>query len=201
MRPPFFLLSPWPEPLGWKMVLLKTILWIPRKHRDIFIFMRETAVRISEACAVMVNDLDVRNSKVLIQRTWSGNKLLETTKGRKKNWMPLSDVAYSAVTRNLQDRIGNNFIFINPATKKGYREEFLRRIWKKFSGTDVTLYESMRHSTIIDWVQFANAFDVKKLARHSDIRVTDRYVQAVDTRLRNTVNRKTADISVGLFDR
>ena len=75
---------------------------IPEEHRDIFLFMRETGVRIGEACAVQVQDLDLEMGRILIQRTWSGSKLTETTKQKKKQFIPLSDLALDLVLRNKQ---------------------------------------------------------------------------------------------------
>jgi integrase len=128
--------------------------------------MRETGVRIGEACAVQVGDLE--EGRVLIQRTYSGSTLVETTKQKKKQFVPLSDLSQDVTSRNRQDKLPGAFLFVNPATHRGYRPEFLRRLWKQYSGIDITLYEAMRHSTITDWSSSGSAYDVQKLARHTD---------------------------------
>lgn len=163
---------------------------IPQEHRDIFYFMRETGIRISEACAVMVEDIDFANRRALIQHNWSGSKLQNTTKGRNKEYIPLSDTAIEAAEKNTKERIGKSFLFVNYETRGEYRPEFLRRLWKKHGGIESTLKECMRHSTLSDWANHgANAFQIKELARHSDIRVSDNYVKNVKQGLFRVVNR------------
>lgn len=162
---------------------------IPEEHRDIFYFMRETGIRIGEACAIQVRDLDLEYERILIQRTWSGKKLVETTKQKKKQYVPLSDLAIEVVNRNRINKTMGAFLFVNPRTKRGYRDEFLRRLWKQYSGCDITLYEAMRHSTITDWSGIGSAYDVQRLARHTDMRTTMKYIHAVDGRLKKMVNR------------
>jgi hypothetical protein len=51
------------------------------------------------------------------------------------------------------------------------------------------LYEATRHSTITDWSKNATAFQVKDLARHSDIRTSQKYVHNAMTDLRGIVDR------------
>jgi len=51
---------------------------LPEIHQDIFWFMRETGARIGEACAVKVGDLDIVPGRVMIQRTLSGSRIVET---------------------------------------------------------------------------------------------------------------------------
>jgi integrase len=164
---------------------------IPQEHRGIFLFMRETGIRISEACALMVGDVDFANRRALIQRNWSGAKLQETTKGRNKEYIPLSELAIEVARVNAGERIGKSFLFINCETRREYRPEFLRRLWKAYSGVEATLKESMRHSTLSDWANHgASAFQIKELARHSDIRVSDNYVKNAKQGLYEVVNRK-----------
>jgi integrase len=169
---------------------------MPEEHRDIFLFMRETGVRISEACAVQVRDLDLNMGKVLIQRTWSGSKLIETTKQKKKQSVWLSDTAIDIANRNMINKLPNAFLLINPYTKRGYRDEFLRRLWEKNSGINITLYEAMRHSTITDWATMGSAYDLQKMSRHTDIRTTMKYVHAADKQMTKMANRRAEIIPI-----
>jgi integrase len=162
---------------------------IPEQHRDIFIFMRETALRISEGCAVKIKDLDLKNNQVMIQRTYSDNVLSEHTKGRNALWVPLSGIAKEIAGKHAQNRFGEDFLFINPESGRGYRAAALRRYWNVYSGSGVCVHEGIRHSTISDWSRHANAFQVKELARHSDIKVSQEYVHNALTDLRDIVNR------------
>lgn len=162
---------------------------IPEQHRDIFVYMRETALRISEACAMKIKDLDVANHRVLVQRTYSGKVLSERPKGRNKLWIPLSAVALEIAARLLKDRFAEDFLFINPESGKGYRAAAVRRYWNVYSGTDVCVHEGIRHSTISDWARSANAFQVKELARHSEIKTSQTYVHNALMDLQGIVNR------------
>lgn len=162
---------------------------LPEIHRDIFWFMRETGTRIGEACVVQVKDLDIVPDRVMIQRTVSGSRIVETTKQKKKQTVPLSQRAKVVVNRNKQDKLPGAFLFLNPTTHRYYSPEFLRKLWKKHSGIEITLYEAMRHSTISDWAQNAGAYDVQMLARHTDQRTTQKYVHEVDDRLLKIVDK------------
>ena len=156
---------------------------LPEIHRDIFWFMRETATREGEACAVQVGDLDIVPGRVLIQRTLSGPRIVETTKQKKKQTVPLSQEAKKVVNRNRMNKLPGAFLFINPKTRKRYSVEFLRKLWRQKSGIDITLYEAMRHSTISDWAKRGGAYEVQMLARHTDQRTTQKYIHEVDDRL------------------
>lgn len=162
-----------------------------KEHRDIFQFMRETALRISEVCAVKVKDIDIQNHRMLVQRTFSEREIVERTKSRKKDWLPLTPCALEIADRLGKNRFGEEILFLNPRTGSGYLPDFLRRIWRKQSGTDVTLYEAMRHSTISDWSrQGANAYMIRDGARHADIRTSDRYVHNALIDVRDMMSRK-----------
>jgi integrase/ribosomal protein L32 len=162
----------------------------PDKHQDIMFFYRETGLRVGEVCAVQVRDLDLANGKILIQRTYSGYELVEKTKGKNKKWIPLSELAYSIAAKHADKRFGNEFLFINPNTGKGYKPSFLRQLWYLHGVKGLKLYEATRHSTISDWATQANAFQVMDLARHSDIRTSQKYVHNAMTDLRKIVNRR-----------
>ena len=61
---------------------------IPERYRDAIEFGMETGLRPGELGALKIKDLDLKKEQALIQRTWSGAELRETTKGKKKNWAP-----------------------------------------------------------------------------------------------------------------
>lgn len=139
--------------------------------------MREQALRVAETCSVKIKDNDLPHNRVLIQRTYSERKVVETTKQKKKQWIPLTKKAYEVAVRNSKGRFGEEFLLINPETGRGYLPDYLRRLWRKYSRCPLTLYEAMRHSTITDWAEKgANAYKVQKGARHSDIRTSAKYV-------------------------
>jgi site-specific recombinase XerD len=125
----------------------------------------------------------------LIQRTYSGYELVERTKGKHRKWIPLSRVALEIARTQGKGRFGAEFLFINRNTGKGYKPSFLRDLWKDHGIKEITLYEAMRHSTITDWSEHASAFQVKDLARHGDIRTSQKYVHNAMKGLRSIVDR------------
>lgn len=165
---------------------------IPKEHRDFFTVLFDTGVRIGEACTFKVKDFDKINKRILVQRTWSGSKLVETTKGRNKKWIPLADRAYDLLVKNIEGKLPDSFIFINPKTKRPYKQEFLRRLWREFSKVDVTLYEASRHSfcTQIAEGGLCNTLQAKQLMRHADIRSTERYFHGSLSTLKEIVNQR-----------
>jgi integrase len=166
---------------------------IPEEHRDIFLFMRETGLRISEACVIMASDISISRRQALICRNVSGSKVQDTTKGGEAKPIPLSTVAVEIISRNVDNLDG--FVFINPVTGRHYMPEFLRRLWVTQSGTGVMLKEALRHSLLSGGAAGGpNALEIKELARHSDIRVSDIYVKNAMTGLFNIVDRKIISI-------
>jgi integrase len=162
-----------------------------KEHRDILLFMRETALRISEVCAVKVKDIDVQNRRMLVQRTFSERQVVERTKSRKKDWLPLTPDSCDIADRLTNGRFGEEFLFLNPLSNQVYMPDFLRKIWRTHSGTKVTLYEAMRHSTISDWSRRgANAYVIRDGARHADIRTSNRYVHNALNDVRDMMSRK-----------
>jgi integrase len=168
---------------------MKAIKKFPEEHRDILYFQRETGLRVSEVCALQIRDCDISSSMILIQRTYSGYDLIETTKGNRKDWIPLSRLALEIARRHAQNRFGTDFLFINPSTGRGYKPAYLRDLWALYGIKGLKLYEATRHSTLTDWSKNATAFQLKDLARHSDIRTSQNYVHNAMIDLRNVVNR------------
>ena len=62
---------------------LEALSRIPEKHRDVIEFGFETGLRPGETCALKIGDIDLKRREAVIQRTWSGSRLRETTKGKK----------------------------------------------------------------------------------------------------------------------
>lgn len=168
---------------------LEAIRRFPAEHQDILLFMRETGLRVSEACALQIRDIDIPAGAALIQRTYSGYDLVERTKGKHRKWIPLSRIALEIARRHVQGRFPADFLFINPSTRKGYKPSYLRDLWAVYGIKGLTLYEATRHSTITEWSKHATAFQVKDLARHSDIRTSAKYVHNSMADLREIVDR------------
>ena len=164
---------------------------IPLEHREILDFGFETGLRPGELCALRVYDLDIRGAKAMIQRTLSCGEIRETTKAKNKRPIPLSDHALSIATAHAEGRFGQDFVFLNPSTGRGYKTEFLRRLWRKCSKAKVTLYEAMRHSFATQIIEGgADLATAQTLLRHADIRSTQAYFHANVTKLSDIVNTR-----------
>jgi integrase len=162
---------------------------LPAGHRAVIEFLMETGLRPGEVCALQVGDIDFKKRLALVRRTYSGSKLHEKTKGKKDKWIPLSDRACELIQTAAQNQIG--FVFNNPVTKRGYRPEFIRRIWTGHSKTGVELYSATRHSFCTQLVEDGESLKtVQLLARHADLRSTQRYVHPTEQRSREAVNRR-----------
>jgi site-specific recombinase XerD len=165
---------------------------IPVSHRDIIEFLTETGLRPGESCALLVEHIDMKHGIARIEGTFSGTKLRQTTKQKRKRVIPLSTRAFEIAVKNMQEKLPKQFLFINPVTNRHYTTNALGKIWRKKSGLEgITLYEAVRHSfgsQLID-----NGVDVtivKELMGHSDIRTTEKYVHMRMSKLTDVVNSR-----------
>ncbi len=127
----------------------------------------------------------------MIQRTLSCGEVRETTKAKNKRPIPLSDHALKIATAATEGRFGQDFVFLNPSTGRGYKTEFLRRLWREYSKAKVTLYEAMRHSFATQIIEGgADLATAQTLLRHADIRSTQVYFHANVTKLSDIVNTR-----------
>jgi integrase len=173
---------------------------LPQAHRDVIEFGFECGLRPGELCALKVKDIDSFKRWALIQRTYSAHELKETTKAKNKKWIPLSDRAFEIASRHLRDKLPEAFLFINPLTRRGYKMDFLRSLWRSCSGTEVTLYEAMRHSFCTQIVEDgASDRQAQELMRHTDKRSTEKYIHASVERHRELVNRRGRGKMVSLM--
>jgi integrase len=114
-----------------------------------------------------VKDIDIQNGKAYIRRTWSDYTIRETTKQKKKEWIPLSDRAIEIASKNCQGKHPEAWLFINPNSGTTFRPKRLGAIWNEYSGVDIKLYEATRHSFCTQLVEDGVPLPiVKDLARH-----------------------------------
>jgi integrase len=164
---------------------------VPEIHRDVIEFAFETGVRPGELAAIKVKDLNIRKGIILIQRTYSACKLKETPKEELKKPIPLSERAYELAEKHMQGNFPESFLFINPNTGRGYTTNNLGKIWRRYSGLTITLYEATRHSFCTQIVDSgATEFEAQALMRHSDPRSTRVYFHANVRKYRDLVNRR-----------
>jgi integrase len=162
-----------------------------KKYRDVFRFGFETGLRPGELCAAKVKDVNLLRRTMLVQRTYSGKVVKETTKEATKRHIPLSETAMEIAARHCRDKHPEAFLFVNESTGRGYSTESLRRTWKLYSPLKVTHYEAGRH-TFCTMIAEAGASDLQAMAlmRHSDIRSTQVYTHQRTDTLRDLVNRR-----------
>jgi site-specific recombinase XerD len=101
----------------------------------------------------------------------------------------LNNKALGIVERNMKGKFPNDFLFINPVTRRGYSRKYLSEIWNRYSGTDLKLYEATRHSYCTHIVPLSNPLDAQRLMRHKDRRSTDNYYHAYNERLLDIVQK------------
>ena len=164
---------------------------IPQEHRDVIEFGCEQFLRPGETCALKIKDIDFDNRVVIIRRTWSGSTLKENTKSKKWKTKPITDCAYEIALRNAHNRFPEEFLFINPSTKRCYRQKVLNNLWKTYSGTDTVHYEGSRHSSITQLAEAGyDITSIRELAGHTDIRTTQRYIHRSLGKLREIANNR-----------
>lgn len=162
---------------------------IPERHRDVIEFGMETGLRVGELITLKVKDIE--GGIAIVRRTLSGGKVIETTKGHSHKEIPLSDRACDILAAHLAGKHPEALVFPNPTTGTMYGINRLNRVWKTYTKLDVTFYEASRHSFITQCIDSgADALQVKELARHTDVRTTQRYYHGSTSRLRSIVNNR-----------
>jgi integrase len=161
---------------------------IPEEHRDVIEFGFETGLRPGETCAIQVRDLE--NGVLTVQRTWSGSRLRETTKGGSKERLPISQRALELFKKHSKGKLPSAFLFINPETNRVYRPKKLNQLWRAYTGIDITHYEASRHSFCTQIIDSADVFSAQRLMRHKNLASTKVYHHASIKRLEDIVNSR-----------
>lgn len=156
---------------------------ISEEDRDIFLFLVNHGCRPSEARALKIKDVDFIHNAITICRTFSGqgaNILKKRTKTKKIRVIPICNDDMVLMLKKLcSKRFGEDFVFINPRTKRYYSEDTLFRICdkvRKALGIDINLYEATRHSFASQ--RHSRGVDLGRIGAvlgHTDIRTTQRY--------------------------
>jgi integrase len=160
---------------------------IPERHRDIIEFGMETGLRPGELVTLQTIDFNPAKGTLWVRRTLSGGQIIETTKGKKRVEIGLSDKACEIARRHA----GGFWLFVHPYTQGRYGINALNKIWKKYSLIEISYYEASRHSFVTQLVDDGvGSLQVKELARHSDVRTTQRYYHGNRLTLKDIVNRR-----------
>lgn len=179
---------------------------IPEQHRDVIIFSFEAGLRSGETCALKIKDINLKTEEAIIRRTWSGKRLREKTKGKNKLPVPLSEVAVEIARKTIRRRMEekgvvdlNDFLFINPDTKRPYRQKILNNLSQDAFG--ISMHDACRHSFCSQLAEMENVSiaEIQRLARHADPRTTMKYIETRTSRLKGIVNRRRTvpDAAIG----
>lgn len=170
---------------------------IPAQHRDIISFGFESGLREGELAAVKVKDIDTESWVFTVRHNYSsGNILMETTKGKHEDDIPLSLKAIEIARKHMTDKLPESFLFINPDTGRHYLPQTIYKIWRS-TGSTVVFHEAARHSFATQLAKFgATPQQIQRLCRHRDIRTTMQYVHMDLTDLRDLVNNRGEVISL-----
>jgi integrase len=150
---------------------------IPANDRYIFIFMKLTGCRPSEARAFRWTD--IKSDHIVFEKTFGRKNELKEVKQKKTRTFPITE-AIAALFQQIP-RKDFNFVFINPRTGRHYNRH-INKIWYRACDAAevkrIKLYNSTRHSF---GTQMLNAgLDksiVQRLLGHSDSKMTDRYAE------------------------
>ncbi|MBU0516057.1 MAG: tyrosine-type recombinase/integrase [Proteobacteria bacterium] len=192
-----------PVPIEWidEETQEKILAEIPVYHRPIFHFLVTYGRRVSEARALKWDCVkyparpypeDPQEwGSIMIRRTFSGNSLMERTKGRTLTPLPLPP-HFEAVLRNHESvlrrtgRLATGFVFVNQ-NGRPYQAAQLRRVWAmacELVGVKITLKNGTRHSWFTQRVREGHPDGIiSEAGGHADTRMIQRYKGADTTRL------------------
>ncbi len=170
---------------------------IPPQHRDIISFGFENGLRERDLAAVKVKDINPDGWVFTVRHNYSsGNILMDTTKGKHEDDIPLSLTAIEIVQRHMKGKHPESFLFINTDTGRHYLPSTIYKIWKR-TGNAVNFHEAARHSFATQLAKSgATPQQIQRLCRHRDIRTTMQYVHMDLTDLRDLVNNRGDIVSL-----
>jgi len=147
--------------------------------KDIFHFLTRQGTRIAEARALKIKDFNFKEGILLVQRTFSAGVLIERTKTKKEKYRLINPELLPMLRRLCYNRFPDEFVFINPRTKRPYCDKTLNNIWNeacKVAGVGIELYNATRHSIASQSSSGGAPLQaIKAVLGHTDIRTTLRY--------------------------
>lgn len=154
---------------------------LPKHDRPIFEFLFLTGVRVGEAIALQRSDIDMTHKKITVQRTIRRDGTLGPTKARKTRMVIISADVKKCLTTGLTGLKG--FVFTNKWGRH-YSDDYLRdtfnRACQKAQIKPIPLKNATRHSFGMRLLsQGYDIWTVKEYMGHADIKMTERYVQAI----------------------
>ena len=157
------------------------------KYRNTYLIQMYMGLRVSEALAITIHDIDLKHKKININKTLTTDEVGGVIMGNKtktyagKRILPIPDFLYPYVVEQMKianDQVNNDEkLLFKPINQKYTRRENvnseLKRILKKyFNITDISTH-SLRHTFGTRCIESGMApVVVQKLMGHKDISVT-----------------------------
>ncbi|MEY4321033.1 MAG: hypothetical protein RLZZ471_974, partial [Actinomycetota bacterium] len=150
------------------------------KYGNLIEFLAATGLRINEALALQVGDVDLVNAKLQIERTWtmtaSGKKILGATKNREDRTISLSEQMVELLDPLLKSKGKSDYVFIGAngdALDYGYfRRAYFTRAVKSLGLEDVTIHW-LRHTCASMLIRIgAPITTISEILGHSSIKIT-----------------------------
>jgi integrase len=149
---------------------------------DMFRILAFTGMRIGEAVALKVADVDLANRRLIVQRAVSGSEE-SATKGWKVRYVPLADRAHEAFSRILSREdfvLRDDYVFINRVGGR-LSVSAVRRRWhaaRTQAGLRYMKLHGLRHGAGSMAARHGDAVFVKEFLGHSRMSTTERYMHA-----------------------
>lgn len=175
---------------------------IPEHHHNILNFMFLYGVRTGEARALHHDDIDYKNMRIIIRRTFSENVLRDVTKTSRKRYLPLFDDVADMI-RTMPRRLGCNFVF--NIDGKPYGESALDKVWRKATkelGMHVTIHEGTRHSAASRLInRGVDIRIVQEILGHSTLQMTLRYTHVLLDTMRKALRGSNGVVNLKQKDK
>ena len=173
--------------------------FVPDGHKPIIAFLMLHGCRPSEARALKVKNVDLRNQTITINATFSGNVYRLKRKGKQSKavTVPIHPELYEYLTERVTNNLPEAFIFINERTSNHYYKNTLQEVWndvREKAGIDksLRLYDATRHSFASNLVNSGSTiYKVSKLLGHSSTKMTEKYSHSEVKNLRADMEKLT----------
>jgi integrase len=134
---------------------LKLVEAMAEGDRPFFHFLLSYGLRPGEVRALQIKDVDLRENKIWISRTFSGKVLHEQRKGlhgksREFDIFILEELL-PFIKERMETDFPEQFLFLNPRNGKPYSTQAIRRLWDKaqtVAGIRCRLYSACRNSVV-----------------------------------------------------
>ena len=169
------------------------------RDKPIYIYLTRQGNRPSEARALKIKDLDLREGTVTVSRTYSDHELVERNKEKKVKPRLINPELLPMLKRICKNRFPEEFVFINWRTGRPYNRNIFNDIWNeacKKAGITIRLYAGTKHS-LGSQAARANVpeSDIQKIFNHADIRSTKKYINKNELETQRAVFEKTNKVT------